>query len=83
MLEGLHYSCALRSWRLRLASALPALIGTRTLALLRQAGPTAWLDHVKVPRHEINALIWRLLWRGASPNALAQEFARLSVPAQP
>ena len=83
MLEGLHYSCALRSWRLRLASALPALIGTRTLALLRQAGPTAWLDHVKVPRHEINALIGRLLWRGASPNALAQEFARLSVPAQP
>ena len=80
LLEGLHYSCALQSWRLRVASALPALIGTRTLALLRQAGPPAWQQRIKVPRHEIRRLLWRLLWRGGSPMALAQEFGRLSAP---
>lgn len=83
LLDGLHYSCALTSWRLRLASALPALIGTRTLALLREAGPHAWLQRVKMPRREVHALLWRLLWRGASPQALAREFARLSAPARP
>lgn len=80
LLEGLHYSCALHSRRLRLASALPALIGTRTLALLRRAGPLAWQQRLKMPRREISAMLWRLVWRGASPAALAQEFARQSVP---
>ena len=80
LLDGLHYSCALQSRRLRVASALPALIGTRTLALLRQAGPSAWQQRIKVPRHEIRALLWRLMWRGGSPVALAQEFGRLSAP---
>ena len=87
LLDGLHYSCALHSRRLRVASALPALIGARTLALLRQAGPQAWQNQIKnrikMPRHEIKALLWRLFWRGASPKALAQEFARLSAPAAP
>jgi len=85
LLDGLHYSCALHSRLLRVASALPALIGTRTLALLRQAGPQAWQKNIKkgikMPRHEIRALLWRLFWRGASPYALAQEFVRLSAPA--
>ena len=83
LLDGLHYSCALHSRRLRVASALPALIGTRTLALLRHAGPLAWQQRIKMPRHEIRALLWRLFWRGASPIALAQEFVRLSAPAAP
>ena len=87
LLDGLTYSCALNSRRLRVASALPALIGARTVALLRQAGPQAWQNQiknrVKMPRHEIKALLWRLFWRGASPKALAQEFARLSAPAAP
>jgi farnesyl-diphosphate farnesyltransferase len=83
LLDGLTYSCALNSRRLRVASALPALIGARTVALLRQAGPQAWCQRVKMPRHEIKALLWRLFWRGASPKALAQEFTRLSAPAAP
>lgn len=87
LLDGLTYSCALNSRRLRVASALPALIGTRTLALLRQAGPQAWQNQIKnrikMPRHEIRVLLWRLFWRGASPIALAQEFVRLSAPAKP
>jgi len=81
--DGLTYSCALHSWRLRLASVLPALIGARTLTLLRQAGPQAWQQRIKMPRHEIRALLWRLFWRGTSPNTLAQEFARLLTPATP
>jgi farnesyl-diphosphate farnesyltransferase len=76
--EGVFYSQCLTQRRLRLASALPALIGARTVALLRQAGPQALTQRVKMLRHEVRALIWRLLWRLASKDALAREFQRLS-----
>ena len=76
--EGVFYSQSLTSRRLRLASALPALIGARTVALLRQAGPQALAQRVKMPRAEVHALLWRLLWRLASPNALAHELQRLA-----
>lgn len=76
--EGVLYSQCLTSRRLRLACALPALIGARTVALLRQAGPQALIQRVKMPRHEMRALLWRLLWRLASPHAVAQEFQHLS-----
>ena len=79
---GLRYSRALKSRRLRLASALPALIGVRTLALLAQAGPGALSQRIKMPRQEVRALLWRLLLRGASARALAREFERLSAPQQ-
>ena len=45
---GLEYACAIQPWRVRLATALPALIGARTLALLRTAGPKAFAEKVKV-----------------------------------
>ena len=83
LLDGLHYSCALNPWRLRVASVLPALIGARTLALLRQAGPQAWLHRVKMPRHEVRAVLWRLCWHGTSPGALTREFVRLSALTRP
>ena len=35
---GIDYCSALTNWRLRFATALPALIGARTIALLREAG---------------------------------------------
>ena len=76
--DGLRYSQCLTSRRLRLACALPALIGARTVALLRQAGPQALTHRVKMPRHEMRGLLWRLLWRLASPEALGHEFQRLS-----
>jgi farnesyl-diphosphate farnesyltransferase len=79
---GLHYSCALNGRRLRLASALPALIGARTVALLQQAGPQAraWPPNqrVKMPRHEVRGLLWRLLLGGVSVRVLTREFERLS-----
>ncbi|MEY4734052.1 MAG: All-trans-phytoene synthase [Pseudomonadota bacterium] len=78
--DGLRYSCALKGWRLRLASALPALIGARTVALLRQAGPQALSQRVKMPRREVRALLWRLVLGLVSPNALRREYERLSGP---
>ncbi len=81
--EGMRYALALRPLRLRLASALPALIGARTVALLRQAGPAALTQRVKMPRHEVRALLGRIAlglgsraileaqWRKWSGQALA------------
>ena len=68
--QGLRYSLALRGRRLRLASALPCLIGIRTLTLLRQAGPQALLSHVKLPRREVHRLLLALLLRGVSDRQL-------------
>ncbi len=68
--DGLRYSLALRGWRLRLASALPCLIGIRTLALLRQAGARALLEHVKLPRRAVRQLLLALLLRGVSDRQL-------------
>jgi farnesyl-diphosphate farnesyltransferase len=76
--EGLFYSQCLTSRRLRLASALPALIGARTVALLRQTGPWSLVQRVKMPRSDMHGLLWRLLCRLATPKALAHEFQRLS-----
>ena len=76
--EGLRYSQCLRHRRLRLASALPALIGARTLALLRQVGPLSLTQRVKMPRREMRGLLWRVVWQLASPEALAHEFRSLS-----
>ena len=75
---GMRYALALKPWRLRLASALPALIGARTVALLRQAGPAALTQRVKMPRHEVRALLWRLALGWGSRKALDQQFRQLS-----
>lgn len=73
--EGLRYSLALRGRRLRLASALPCLIGIRTLALLRQAGPRALVAHIKLPRREVHRLLLGLLLRGVSDPQLQARWA--------
>jgi farnesyl-diphosphate farnesyltransferase len=75
---GMRYALALQPWRLRLASALPALIGARTVSLLRQAGPAALSQRVKMPRHEVRALLWRLALGWGSRQALDQQFRQLS-----
>jgi farnesyl-diphosphate farnesyltransferase len=54
---GMQYSRAIRSQRVRAATVLPALIGARTLALLRQAGASALDSTVKIPRGEVRAMI--------------------------
>lgn len=54
---GLRYALALEGRRVRVASALPALIGAKTLALLQAAGPRAQHQRIKVPRSEIRKLM--------------------------
>lgn len=73
--DGLSYSLSLRGRRLRLASALPCLIGIRTLTLLRQAGTQALLGHVKVPRHEVRRLLWALVLSGVSDAQLQRSWS--------
>ncbi len=68
--DGLRYSLALRGWRLRLASALPCLIGMHTLALLHAAGPRALVQHIKVPRRQVQTLLLRLVLGGVSDRQL-------------
>ena len=54
---GIDYAGAIRNRRVRFATALPALIGARTLALLRQAGEEGLLRRIKVPRAEVRKMI--------------------------
>ena len=62
--------------RVRAASALPALLGARTLALLR-ADPSAGLaGKVKVPRAEVRAMLARMALGLAGRALLARLFAQ-------
>src|SRR5436309_5020706 len=54
---GIQYSRAIRNRRVRAATVLPALIGARTLALLRKAGASALHQTIKVPRSEVRSMI--------------------------
>jgi len=54
---GMQYSRAIRNRRVRAATALPALIGARTLALLSKAGARALHQTIKVPRSEVRSMI--------------------------
>jgi farnesyl-diphosphate farnesyltransferase len=54
---GMRYSRAIGNRRVRAATVLPALIGARTLALLRQAGVGALHQTIKVPRREVRGMI--------------------------
>ena len=54
---GIEYAEAIRNRRVRIATVLPALIGARTLTLLREAGATALHRHIKVGRKEVRAIV--------------------------
>lgn len=72
--DGLRYAQALRGKRLRLASALPCLIGLRTLALLHQAGTASLLGHAKVSRQEVHRVLWSLVLAGVSSRQLQRSW---------
>src|SRR6202030_3163943 len=63
---GMEYSHAIRNRRVRTATVLPALIGMRTIALLRKAGAEALEQNVKVPRREVRRMIFFLVISFAS-----------------
>jgi farnesyl-diphosphate farnesyltransferase len=74
--SGMRYAGAVNNRRVRAASALPALLGARTLALLR-ADPSAGLARkVKVPRAEVRAMMARLALSLAGRATLARLFAK-------
>jgi farnesyl-diphosphate farnesyltransferase len=72
---GIEYACAIRNRRVRFAAALPALIGARTLALLRDAGAGAFAQRVKVSRSEVRKMISASVF--ASPRSLRAKFQNL------
>jgi farnesyl-diphosphate farnesyltransferase len=78
--QGMRYAAAVRSRRVRAASAMPALIGARTLALLRSAGLQSLQHKVKVPRREVRAIMARLAFTFAGRAPLQSLFDRLNAP---
>ncbi len=72
---GIDYCASLTNWRIRYATALPALIGARTLALLRARGSGA--AGVKVSRPEVRRILFSALFASRSPAALRAFFGRL------
>jgi farnesyl-diphosphate farnesyltransferase len=77
---GIDYCSALTSCRVRFATVLPALIGARTLALLRAAGADAFSRKIKVPREEVRRILAAGFVAAASPNSLRVLFERLLAP---
>ena len=75
---GLQYARAIRNLRVRVATVLPALIGARTLALLRGAGATALRRHIKVPRKEIRAIVTSLTFSLGSKSRIESLYRELS-----
>jgi len=75
--QGMRYAQAVNSPRIRAATALPALIGARTLALLHQAGGQALTQPVRMPRREVRTVLARLAFTLAARGPLARQFARL------
>ena len=76
--SGIEYCSSLTSWRIRFATALPALIGARTIALLRAAGMDE--KKIKVPRKEVRQILVAGLTASASPTKLRSLYRRLLAP---
>ncbi len=79
MKAGIEYACAIRSRRIRFATALPALIGARTLALLRETGSEVFECKVKVPRAAVKKIMAMTAVTLASPRSLRRMFNRLAA----
>jgi farnesyl-diphosphate farnesyltransferase len=73
---GMEYVAAIGERRVRTATALPALIGARTIALLRSAGPVALQQKIKVPRQEVRAMLGGVVITLGSRRALADMFQK-------
>ena len=76
---GMQYSRAIRNRRVRAATVLPALIGARTLALLRQAGASSLHQTIKVPRREVRAIVVSLAVHLASHREIETIFSRAKL----
>lgn len=77
--RGMQYSRAILNRRVRAATVLPALIGARTLALLRKAGASALHQTIKVPRREVRSMIVSLAVHLASREKIDAIFNRAKL----
>jgi farnesyl-diphosphate farnesyltransferase len=75
---GMEYVRAINHFRVRGATALPALIGARTLSMLRGAGAGALETRIKVPRREVRGMIGFVAITLASRKQLDEMFRRES-----
>ncbi|MGJ8654957.1 MAG: phytoene/squalene synthase family protein [Akkermansiaceae bacterium] len=57
--QGLTYSSTLRQKRAKMATALPAIIGLKTLDLMDEVTWEEWEKGVKITRKEIRKSIWQ------------------------
>lgn len=64
--DGVDYSTRLRRFRLRFASMLPALIGLKTLARMRQCTSG---ERVKIPRRTVYGCMLKAVWLSLVPRA--------------
>jgi farnesyl-diphosphate farnesyltransferase len=76
---GIQYSRAIGDRRVRAATVLPALIGARTLALLRDAGTTPLQHKIKVRRGEVRRMILSLVVTFASRKPIDAMFERAKL----
>jgi farnesyl-diphosphate farnesyltransferase len=76
---GMQYSRAIRNRRLRAATVLPALIGARTLVLLRDAGTMALQRKIKVRRDDVRRMILSLVITFASRKRIDAMFERAKL----
>jgi farnesyl-diphosphate farnesyltransferase len=74
---GMNYIHAIGDWRIRGATALPALIGARTLALLRAAGPAALHHKIKVSRNEVRGILASVVFTFANGPHIEKMFRRM------
>ncbi len=73
---GMQYSRAIGNRRVRAATVLPALIGARTLALLRDASAMALQRKIKVRRSEVRRMILSLAATFASRKRIDAMYRR-------
>jgi farnesyl-diphosphate farnesyltransferase len=77
MQDGMAYALAVNPRRVRAAVALPAMLGARTVALVRAAGPAALHVRVKVARREVHAMLARTVLSLAGRRSLRSQFETL------
>jgi farnesyl-diphosphate farnesyltransferase len=73
---GMQYSLSVSNRRVRGATALPALIGARTIAMLKEAGDSVLDEKVKVPRTEVRGMLRKVAITLASKKNLERMFRR-------
>jgi farnesyl-diphosphate farnesyltransferase len=81
--EGMRYAQAVNHRRVRAASALPALLGARTLALLKAAGPQRLKRPVKMPRAEVRSVLLHLALTFAARGPLGDSYDRMRAGPAP